>query len=465
MKTDCKSLHCEFQEIYKRQVTGNFDGGSISSDGGGLLLREANKRFGIIDQVSECFTDHRCSERIEHSVKELLAQRIYGLALGYEDLNDHDELRRDPLLATLVEKADLTGENRHKTLDKGKPLAGKSTLNRLELPVNRSEDVRYKKIEPNFSKIEDLFVDLFIQMQQRAPKSLVLDLDATDDRLHGKQEGSFFNGYYRAYCYLPLYIFCGHSLLCAKLRSCNTDACEGTINELQRIVTKLRKIWPKVKLTIRADSGFCRERIMSFCEQNQIDYILGLAKNERLRAAIECELQQAKQLYLSTKAPARVFKDFEYTTQRSWSRSRRVIGKAEYLNKGANPRFVVTSISKDDIHAKALYEQRYCPRGDMENRIKEQQQFLFADRTSTSLMKSNQLRLWFSSLAYVLINAMRATALQGTKLAKAQCDTIRLKLFKIGALIKITVRRVWVSMSSGYAYKDIFWQVLNRLKT
>ena len=465
MKTDCKSMRHEFQEIHSRRVTVSFDGGRISSDAGGVLLRETDNRFRIIDQASACFTDHRHPDRIEHTVKELVGQRIFGLALGYEDLNDHDELRSDSLLAALVGKADLTGQNRRKSIDKGKPLAGKSTLNRLELPLNNIQDLRYKKIESDFGKIENLFVDLFIQMQQSVPKHLVLDLDATDDPLHGKQEGRFFNSYYRSYCYLPLYIFCGHRLLCAKLRSCNMDACEGTVNELQRIVTLLRRAWPKVKLTIRADSGFCRERIMNFCEQNHIDYVLGLAKNNRLLAEITEDLKQAKQTYMDTKAPARVFKDIEYKTRHSWSRSRRVVAKAEYLNKGANPRFIVTSESKDAIDAKILYEDHYCPRGDMENRIKEQQLCLFADRTSTQLMKSNQLRLWFSSLAYVLIDAMRTTALEGTKLAQAQCDTIRLKLFKIGALIKITVRRVWISMSSGYAYKDIFGYVAERLKT
>lgn len=464
MKTHCKFYKFKFQDNDKREVIGDFDGGSITSDGGGLFLREINNRFQIIDQLSECFTDIRNSKYIEHTVKELLAQRIYGIALGYEDLNDHDELRSDPLLATMVGKADPTGEDRILLRDKGKALAGKSTLNRLELPVNKSSDKRYKKIEADFEKIEELFLNLFIQMQDSVPKNLILDLDATDDPLHGEQEGRFFHGYYHNYCYMPLYIFCGHSLLSAKLRPSNIDAAQGTVDELVRIVTKLRDIWPDVKLTIRADSGFCRQEIMSWCEANDVDYILGLPKNDRLIKEIENESNEAKKLYIETKTSARIFKEFDYKTQKSWDRERRVVAKAEHLSKGRNPRFIVTSFSKDDYDKQVLYEDIYCARGEMENRIKEQQLCLFADRTSTSLMISNQLRLWFSSFAYVLINAFRKVALKGTKMANAQCSSIRLKLFKIGALVKISVRRIWISMSSGYAYKDIFEHAFKCLK-
>lgn len=463
MNTDCKTMSYDFQDNHRRRVTADFNGGAISSDSGGLFLREIDDRFGVTKRFTRCFTDLRDANRIEHTVHELLKQRTYALALGYEDLNDHDELRLDPLLATLVGKADPTGQNREKSRDRGKALAGKSTLNRLELPVNTLTDQRYKKIEANFEMIEKSFIDLFVQKQKTVPNELILDFDATDDPIHGQQEGRFFHGYYRNYCYLPLYIFCGHSLLCAKLRSSNCDASQGTIDELQRIIPQLRKVWPEVKIIIRADSGFCREPIMNWCENNAVDYVLGLAKNSRLVEEISTEIDEARKLYLQTKQPARLFREFQYETQKTWSRCRRVIGKAEYLSKGSNPRFIVTSLSRERIAGQRLYEKTYCSRGDMENRIKEQQQMLFADRTSTMLMQSNQLRLWMSSIAYVLIQTLREFALTGTKLASAQCDTIRLKLFKIGGLVRISARRVWVSMCSSYPYKDLFQQVCKKL--
>jgi len=400
----------------------------------------------------------------EHTIEELIAQRIYALALGYEDLNDHDELRNDPLLAVMVGKKDPTGKDRIRKRDKGKPLAGKSTLNRLELtPVRANKRSRYKKIIVNKHSVDAFFINVFLQSYNKPPSVIVLDLDATDDPIHGHQLGRFFHGYYNNYCFLPLYIFCGEHLLCARLRPSDIDASAGSVKELERIVSQIRSQWPDVQIIIRGDSGFCREHIMLWCEQNNVDYILGLAKNDRLKNEIAQELAQAEELYEQTTQASRVYKDFEYQTLKSWSKSRRVIGKAEYVAKGENPRFVVTSLSADEFDARTLYEEQYCARGDMENRIKEQQLCLFADRTSAATMRANQLRLWFSSVAYTLVNALRRLGLKGTKLAKARCDTIRLKLLKIGAQIKISVRKVWVCLSESYPYQQIFEQVYENL--
>jgi len=442
-----------------------FDGGSITSDGGGVLLREVERRTGILEQFAACFTDHRDPRFIEHSVLELVGQRVYGLALGYEDLNDHDELRQDPLLATLVGKADPTGAHRLRDRDVGKALAGKSTLNRLELTTaDAGPASRYKKIVIDGAAVDRLFVNVFLHAFREAPHQIVLDLDATDDPLHGNQEGRFFHGFYGHYCYLPLYIFCGEFLLCARLRRSNIDASAGTVEELERIVTQIRAAWPRVQIIIRADSGFAREAIMTWCEAHAVDYVLGLAKNARLQRALSQELREAKQEHAQTGVPARVFKDFTYKTRKSWSRPRRVVGKAEHLPAGPNPRFVVTSIPKEDTDARALYEDVYCARGDMENRIKEQQLGLFADRTSTATLRANQIRLWLSSVAYVLLQALRRLGLQGTALAKAQCHTIRLKLLKIGAQVRVTVRKIWVSLASGSPYAGIFQQTYHNLR-
>ena len=382
-----------------------------------------------------------------------------------DSLNDHDELRNDPLLAVLVGKKDPTGKERIRKRDRGKPLAGKSTLNRLELtPVRANKRSRYKKVTANRHTIDEFFTDVFLQSYDRPPSTIVLDLDATDDPIHGHQLGRFFHGYYKNYCFLPLYIFCGDHLLCARLRPADIDASAGSVKELRRIVSQIRSKWPQVQIIVRGDSGFCRETIMYWCEQNNVDYVFGLAKNERLKKEITEELQQAKELYEQTGQSARVYKDFEYKTLKSWSKSRRVVGKAEHLQKGENPRFVVTSLSTEQFNAKTLYEEKYCARGDMENRIKEQQLYLFADRTSAATMRANQLRLWFSSVAYTLMNALRRLGLKGTKLAKAQCNTIRLKLLKIGAQIKVTVRKIWVSFSESYPYQQLFKQVYENLR-
>ena len=466
MKTECTPTQLEFHALGRREVMGKFDGGSITSDAGGLLLREAEQRTRIIAGFARCFEDKRNPEAIEHTVAELVAQRIYGLALGYEDLNEHDDLRRDPLFAVLVEKEDPEGEKRIRPQDRGKAAAGKSTLNRLELtPAEPTgAELRYKKIIMKPEEIDRLFVDVFLQAHAEPPDEIILDVDATDDVLHGNQEGRFFHGYYRNYCYLPLYIFCGEFLLCARLRPSNIDASEGTMEELQRIVGQIRSAWPGVKIVVRGDSGFCRDGIMTWCEEHGVDFVFGLAKNERLKARIAEELQQAQAQYEQTREASRVFKDFRYQTLESWTRDRRVVAKAEHLDKGSNPRFVVTSMQVERMEARTLYEQLYCARGDMENRIKEQQLWLFADRTSAGKMRANQIRLYFSSAAYLLMQALRRLGLRGTQMATAQCNTIRLKLLKVGAQVKVTVRKVWISLAGGYPYVDIFYQVFRNLK-
>jgi hypothetical protein len=444
----------------RREVLADFDGGDISSEGGALLLRQVEQLTGIIRQFAACFTDHRNPDLIEHTLEHLVAQRVYALALGYEDLNDHDDLRRDPLLAAVVGKADPTGQARRCRRDRGQALAGKSTLNRLELtPVGADAESRYKKITCRTQDVERLFVNLFLQAHATPPEQIVLDLDATDDPIHGHQLGRFFHGYYRSYCYLPLYIFCGDFLLCARLRPSDIDASAGAVKQLQRIVAQIRAAWPDVPITIRADSGFCREPILAWCEANGVDYILGLAQNPRLVAAIAGELEQARQQHEATKQPARVFAELRYRTLESWGRERRVVAKAEQLAKGANPRFVVTSLSSETRPAQALYEEDYCGRGEMENRIKEQQLHLFADRTSAGTMRANQVRLFFSSIAYGLLQALRRLGLRGTELACAQSQTIRLKLLKIGAWVRVTVRKVWVHMTSSCPYAAVFRRV------
>jgi hypothetical protein len=466
METQCIQEQMVFQQLGRREVVGRFDGGMISSDAGGLLLREVEKRFGILKRFAACFRDYRDSQRIDHSLETLISQRVYGIALGYEDLNDHDRLRHDVVMGVLCEKNDPSGMERARKRDQGKAVAGKSTLNRLELtPENANEKSRYKKIVAHGEQIEDLIVNAYIETESTAPQQVVLDVDATDDIIYGNQEGRFFHGYYGDYCYLPLYIFCGEYLLCARLRVASEDPASGVRQELERIVKKLRAAWPQVRIIVRGDSGFCRDEIMSYCEQHEkVDYVLGLAKNSRLNQQIEAEMAQAQQLQQESGQAARVFKDFRYRTRKSWSCERRVVGKAEYLAKGENPRFIVTSISSEEKDARTLYEDFYCARGDMENRIKEQQLGLFADRTSTAWMRSNQLRLYFSSFAYILMQRLRRLGLEGTELAQAQCDTIRLKLFKIGAQIEVTVRKVWISFSESYPYLGLFQRVFTRLQ-
>jgi len=443
-------------------VVGRFDGGTITSDAGSLLLYRTEQKTGILRQFADCFRDYRSPVRIEHSVAELVRQRIYGLALGYEDLNDHEYLKSDPMLAMLSGKADLEGRQRRRPQDRGKAGAGKSTLNRLELtPAEADEKSRYKKIALDTALVDELLVALYIQRQLRCPERIVVDLDATDDRLHGNQEGRFYHGYYHDYCYLPLYIFIGNHLVCARLRESNQDAAAGSLEEVQRIVAQLRRSWPEAEIVLRADSGFCRDNLMSWCEQHGVDYVFGLAQNSRLLKRIRRPMQKAQRRHAETGKPARLFHQFRYRTQKTWSRKRRVVGKAEYLAKGRNPRFVVTSLT--GIEARSLYEDFYCERGEMENRIKEQQLDLFADRTSTAKMRANQIRLYFSTIAYCLMQALRELGLAGTKMAQAQCGTIRVRLLKIGARVRVTVRKVWVSMASGHPAQSLFGEVCQRL--
>jgi len=465
MTTECNAREFDFQGLGNRAVTARFDGGAITSDAGGLLLREVEAKTGILQRFAACFTDYRDPERVEHTVPELMAQRIFALALGYEDLNDHDALRHDPLLAVLVGKTDPTGQDRRRREDRGKSLAGKSTLNRLELtPVGADEKSRYKKVVARHRDIENFFVEMFLSLHPTPPKEIVLDFDATDDPIHGHQLGRFFHGYYDGYCYLPLYIFCGEHLLCAKLRPADIDGAAGSVKQLAKIVEQIRLAWPKMRIIVRGDSGFCRENLMCWCEENRVDYVLGLARNARLQRILGKELHEAKLQFEATGQASRVFKDFTYQTRKSWIRERRVVGKAEHLSKGSNPRFIVTSLPPDDFNARTLYEGVYCVRGEMENRIKEQQMCLFADRTSCATMRANQLRLWLSSVAYTMLMALRQFGLQGTEMATARCDTIRLKLLKLGALVRTTVRRVWVSFSESCPYQRVFAQVYENLQ-
>ena len=465
MNTECSAVQLEFQGLGKRKVQGAFDGGHISSDGGALLLRELDLRMGITERLASCFTDYRHEDFVEHSVLELLRQRVYGIALGYEDLNDHDDLARDPLLALAVGKRDPEGQDRRREQDQGRALASDSTLNRLELtPEQLRPGNRYWKIIHHAEKFEELFVSLFLESFEKAPEEIVLDFDATDDPLHGEQEGRFFHGYYGCYCYLPLYVFCGDRLLVAKLRTSDRDAADGAKEVLVYLVGRIRAQWPDVRIIVRADSGFARDDIMTWCEDNDVYYLVGLAKNSRLLKKIGKELVEARERFQAAQHAARVFTPFLWRTRKSWTRPRRVIAKAEHLEKGPNPRFIVTNLGEDYAAPRVLYEEHYCARGEMENRIKEQQLDLFADRTSTRTMRANQLRLWFSSIAYVLVSSLRRTALNTTRMATATCGSIRLKLFKIGAQIKLSVRRLFIHLAGACPYQDVFIQAWQNLQ-
>ena len=454
MQTECNPAMFEFPAVEGRRVVAAFDGGAITSDAGALLLGQTDRAIRLTKRFAACFTDVRTPELVEHEVSTLVMQRVVGIALGYEDLNDHDELRHDPVLPVLIGKLEAGRED-------CAPLAGKSTLNRLEL--SRPQPTRYHKISHNPEAIERLFVDLFLEAHKQAPKQIILDVDATDDPLHGNQEGKFFHGYYDTYCYLPLYIFCGRHLLAAKLRRSNIDASAGTVEEVARIVAQIRQRWPKVRILLRGDSGFAREALMAWCEANTVDFLFGLARNERLEEAIAEELAAATAESNRTGKSARCFKDFTYRTRDSWSRERRVVGKAEVTGGEANPRFVVTSLTKKKIAARRLYEEIYCARGEMENRIKECQLDLFADRTSAATMRANQLRLWFASMAYVLLCALRRIGLARTQFAAASCGTIRLKLLKLGALVRVSVRRIKIAIASGCPWQEEFERAHTKL--
>ena len=456
MQTECSAGQLEFEAFDGRRVVAAFDGGAVTSDAGAVLLREADRAIALIRRVAACFTDHRDADQVIHALPTLIGQRIIAVALGYEDVNDHDALRRDPVLALFSDQLEPKRQD-------CAPLAGKSTVNRLEHAPRDGGD-RYHKIGHDPQALAAVFADVFLDAYGKPPEEIVLDLDATDDPLHGHQEGRFFHGYYDCYCYLPLYVFCGRHLLAAQLRRANIDAAAGAKDEVARLVAHIRRRWPKVRILLRADSGFAREELMAWCEANSVDYLFGLARNRRLLDEVEAELAAAAAEHQQTGKPARRFKDFTYTTLDSWSRVRRVIGKVEHLDKGANPRFIVTSIERPAIDAQTLYEQVYCARGEMENRIKECQLDLFADRTSTRTMAANQLRLWFSSFAYVLLSALRRIALPGTELAQATCGSIRLKLLKLGARVTVSVRRIKIAIASACPYQAEFALAHARLR-
>ena len=447
MPTDCSPTLFSFAPVEGRTVVAGFDGGAITSDAGALLLGATDKVLGLTRKLAACFKDSRSQAFTEHAVETLVMQRVVGIALGYEDINDHDQLRLDPIMAVLAGKLEASRSD-------CAPVAGKSTLNRLELSPD--EPTRYHKIAADTAAIEALFVDLFLDAHSKPPAQITLDLDATDDPLHGHQEGRFFHGYYDCYCYLPLYIFCGRHLLAAKLRRSDIDAAAGTVEELIRLIGRIRTRWPRVRILLRGDSGFCREELMAWAEANRVDYVFGLARNERLSAEIEAEMKQAQAAAQASGRPARRFRDFRWATLKSWSRTRRVIGKAEWTQGEANPRFVVTSLPRNLTDARRLYEDIYCARGEMENRIKECQMDLFADRTSAATMRANQLRLWFASFAYVLLCGLRRIGLVHTQFANATCGTIRLRLLKIGALMRVSVRRVVFAMASACPWQHEF---------
>jgi Transposase DDE domain group 1 len=452
--TECIQSGFGFEACGSREIVARFDGGTISSDGGAFLLRQTDKRLNLLPRLAECFLDGRNQALIEHSILEMLSQRVYGLALGYEDINDHEQLRLDPVFGILAGREEMED-----------PLAGKSTLNRMELGSGAKD--RYKKITFWKEAVDELLGKVFLESQEKAPAEIILDVDTTDLPLHGKQEGRFFHGYYDNYCYLPLYIFCGEHVLCARLRESNHDAAFGSLAEIQRIVGQIRAAWPATKIILRGDSGFCRNQLMSWCENNQVDFVFGLARNQKLRKIIGAQMHAATQQWNQSGKPARVFSEFDYQTKKTkkggWDRERRVVAKAEHIDGKENPRFVVTSLTAEAWAGQALYEQLYCARGDMENRIKEQFS-LFADRVSAETMRAHQMRLYLSAMAYILVSGLRRVGLKGTELADAQVSTIRTKLLKIGAQIRVTVRKVWVSMASSYPWQELYGQVWANLR-
>jgi hypothetical protein len=453
----------QFDELVGRRVECDFSGGTLSSDGGLILLRDMDKQLHLSERLAHCFLDMRKQRFVVHQLRQLIAQRLLGLCAGYEDLNDHNRLRLDPLIAVAVGKADPTGMDRVGPENKGKALAGASTLNRLELG-NQDGNAHYRKIKAQNGMLEDLLIQMGVETLAPETEEVVIDFDATDDIIHGLQDGRFFNAYYDDYCYLPLYCFIGDIPLWAQLRRSDIDASEGTIEALEKIVPAIRRRCPNARIIVRADSGFCREEIMAWCEAENIFYVFGLARNSRLVDYLESTMFRARLKACLTGGHAREFTEFQYQTRDSWSRSRRVIGKAEILSKGENPRFIVTSLPKEGFGPDqaerfapaACYENIYCARGDMENRIKEQQLDLFADRTSTHFMDPNQLRLWFSTFAYFLMERLRSLALKGTQLAQATAGTIRIKLLKIAAGVTISCRRIHIRFASAFPLREVF---------
>ena len=442
----------------RRKVIASFEGGRMSAAGGAVILQAADRALKLTARIAACFSDHRDPNRCEHALPDLIAQRLYGLVLGYEDVNDHDTLRDDSLLALALGCADVTGQSRLRERDRGHPLAGSSTLNRLELGTpEQAEKDRYKRIVADPERLDALLVDVFLEAHAEAPEEIVLDVDATDDPLHGEQEGRHFHGYYDGYCYLPLYVTCGSHVLSGQLRSSSVDPAEGVAEELERIVGQIRERWPEVGVIVRGDAGFCREELMAWCEgQAGVDYVFGLAQNARLQQAVRQQQERSRR-----------YRDFRYRTRASWSRTRRVVGKAEWLpgeTRNNNVRFVVTSLEQRRWGTRELYAELYCARGDMENRIKEQQLDLFADRTSAATLRANQLRLHWALFAAALLEGLRGWALAGTELARAQFGTIRTRLLKVSAVVRVSVRRIWVSLSSLFPRQALFAHCLARLR-
>ncbi|AFY31111.1 IS1380 family transposase [Calothrix sp. PCC 7507] len=488
-KTGCIPEQFQFESVKSCPVVVNFNGETVTSDAGVTLIAELDRKREITSRLAGCFKDYREQNRIEHSVSSLIAQRVYGLVMGYEDINDHETLRHDVMFALSVGKSITSGQEPVK-------MAGKSTLNRLEHcpeDVSNRAESRYHRIEHDAEAIEKLLVEIFLESFQKPPRQIVLDLDVTDDLVHGNQEKSFFNPYYKGYCYAPLYIFCGKHLLASKLRASNVDPAEEALPELQRVIKLIRERWSNVKILVRGDSAYSREDIMSWCEsQIGVDYVFGLAQNSRLiqlsqstkyRAFLEYsqKIETVVEFFETLFTPSDDLKkqatalvdssvwycSLDYKTFLSWSRNRRVVSKIEYSNEGVNTRFVVTSLPSKKVPPGRLYTQKYCPRGNIENCFKEQKLELKSDRTSTHTFAGNQLRLWFTSIAYILMNALREKCLAKTELQNAQVGTIRTKLLKLGAIITVSRRRVLIAISNAYPYKEIFataYNYLSRLK-
>ena len=437
--TECNRNSLSFSSLGRQKISANFDGGRLTCDAGGLLLREVDRRLSLISSLAECIADPRDPARITHDVRTLLAQRVFGIALGYEDLNDHATLRDDPLLAIFAEQRP----------DPEAPLGSPSTLCRFENAITRG----------SLSRMSGVFVEQFIASFKRPPKELILDFDPTDDRVHGKQEGRFFHGYYDSYCFLPLYVFCGDHLLCAYLRPSNIDAARHSRAILKLLVRRVRHVWPKVRIIFRGDSGFCRWKLLRWCDKHDVGYVIGIARNQVLQRRAEPFMDQAKKAFDESGVKQRTFHEINYAAK-TWDRQRRVVVKAEVLPKGPNARFVITNLPDQP---EVIYDQRYTARGDMENRIKEQQLGLFADRTSCHSFLANQFRLLLASAAYMLIEHLRREALRGTELARAQVSTIRLKLFKIAARVTASVRRIVFHLSSYSPYQQLFAILVRRL--
>ena len=455
----------QLEALGRRRVEVDFSAGQVSSDGGGLLVAEVDRHMRLTERMADCFEDHRNQDLVEHELRSILRQRLYGLTQGYEDLNDHEQLSRDPLLATMVGKEDPTGERRRHKKDVGLPLASASTLGRIErTKESATAESRYEKVVCDFEALRKTFVQVLIESFESPPMTLTLDLDPSDIQLHGQQEQRSYHGYYRHHCYLPIYLFCGQYPLAVKLRPSNIDGSQGAVEFLEPVVSQLRKAWPDVRIVIRGDSEFCRDPLMVWCEANGIDYVLGMARNRRTERMIAKQMEQARREFLQTGKPTRRFRSFWYRTRKTWSRKRRMIGKAEYLPKGANPRFVVTSLSARQYEKRFVYEELYCARGEMENRIKEEQLDLFGDRASCHTFRGNEIRLWLSMAAHLLVVGLREHALSGTDLEKAQASTLRVKLLKIGALVTVSVRRVYVQLSSAFPLQDLFVAALERLR-